>query len=738
MTAALSLAAPPCAAQAVPAGPPPQTAPPAQPGQPRQPGQPAQNDQPPNALLQELNKYPGLLPEFGQLFTKLQHNVQLPPARVESRLLPLLPEATMSYAAFPNYGDAVNQTLKIFQQELQESAVLRDWWQHGSPAATGPKFEEALDKLYQLSQYVGDEIVVSGSLENHNPSLLVVAEIRKPGLKAFLQQLNDLAGKSTKTGLRILDPQELAAAAESSSKEPLVLVRPDFVVASLDVATLRSFNALLDRPSGQFASTAFGQRIVKGYQASQGGVTILAAADVRALLAQVPNGFLQNTTFQRTGFADVKYWVWAHRSIAGKTINESELSFTGPRRGAAAWLAPPGPLGSLDFVSPKAIVVASVLLKDPPQILEDVKAFAGPSNSTFTTITGFEQMTKLSVEEDLLRPLGGELTLEADSILPAPVWQATLRVTDAQHLLQTLNTLLSIGNMTPKQVEDDGVTYYTLHVPSSPPYDIGYAFVDGYWVVASSHERVVEAVRLHKTSESLGKSTKFLAALPPGRSSDVSGLFYQDPVAVLSLGLQKTAPDLVAAVTQLAGETTPSLVCAYGEETAIREASSSSTFDAGAVLAIAAIAIPNLLRSRMAANEASAISSIRTVNVAQVTYQATYPKRGFAPDLATLGPDSAGKPDSAGHANLIDSTLGAASCTAGTWCTKSGYTFRIAAVCRLQLCKEYVLVATPAEVGTTGVRRFCSTSDGVIHFNTDGTLTWPVSAAECRKWTPVE
>jgi len=72
--------------------------------------------------------------------------------------------------------------LKVFRQELQESAVLRDWWQHGELAAAGPKIEDSLEKFYQLHQYLGEEIVVSGSLDGKAPSLLVVAEVRKPGL----------------------------------------------------------------------------------------------------------------------------------------------------------------------------------------------------------------------------------------------------------------------------------------------------------------------------------------------------------------------------------------------------------------------------------------------------------------------------------------------------------------------------------------------------------------------------
>ena len=76
---------------------------------------------------QELKNHPELLAEFGRLFEKLKQNIQFPAPRTESRLLPLLPPPTMSYAAFANYGDVAQQALKIFRQELQESAVLRDW-----------------------------------------------------------------------------------------------------------------------------------------------------------------------------------------------------------------------------------------------------------------------------------------------------------------------------------------------------------------------------------------------------------------------------------------------------------------------------------------------------------------------------------------------------------------------------------------------------------------------------------
>ncbi len=76
-----------------------------------------------------------------------------------------------------------------------------------------------------------------------------------------------------------------------------------------------------------------------------------------------------------------------------------------------------------------------------------------------------------------------------------------------------------------------------------------------------------------------------------------------------------------------------------GRIAALRTASKGGGFDVGAALIVAAIAIPNLLRSRMAANEASAVGSLRSVNTAQITYAGTYPKRDYAPDLTTLGID---------------------------------------------------------------------------------------------------
>ena len=135
------------------------------------------------------------------------------------------------------------------------------------------------------------------------------------------------------------------------------------------------------------------------------------------------------------------------------------------------------------------------------------------------------------------------------------------------------------------------------------------------------------------------------------------------------------------------------------------------------ILIIAAIAIPNLLRSKMAANEASAVATLRTYNTSIVAYQTTY---GTDPskDFSYLGPVAGGGAPSATSADLVDNLLGIAAPT------KSGYTFVYtpdpAPVNGVY--SVYTIVATPVTANVTGQRLFFTDQSGVIRQTTDGTV----------------
>jgi len=144
------------------------------------------------------------------------------------------------------------------------------------------------------------------------------------------------------------------------------------------------------------------------------------------------------------------------------------------------------------------------------------------------------------------------------------------------------------------------------------------------------------------------------------------------------------------------------------------------------ILIIAAIAIPNLLRSKMAANEASAVGSLRTMVTANVTFSSTYGD-GYAPTLGVLGGAATTTVATCNNALLLDSVLSAGG--TGNVSTKAGYSFTYAMTTPISAAPTgcsvaggylFTVVAVPITVGTTGQRGFFVDPSGVIRYTTDG------------------
>jgi prepilin-type N-terminal cleavage/methylation domain-containing protein len=136
------------------------------------------------------------------------------------------------------------------------------------------------------------------------------------------------------------------------------------------------------------------------------------------------------------------------------------------------------------------------------------------------------------------------------------------------------------------------------------------------------------------------------------------------------------------------------------------------------ILIIAAIAIPNLLRARIAANESSAAASERTIATAEVGYSTSYPGVGYPASLAVLGPLDAGCTvgPTITNACIIDFALGSAGVTA-----KSGFLFTAVGANPVGGAnQQYVSDAFPASLNTTGVKEFCGTEDNVVRFVSPG------------------
>jgi type IV pilus assembly protein PilA len=137
------------------------------------------------------------------------------------------------------------------------------------------------------------------------------------------------------------------------------------------------------------------------------------------------------------------------------------------------------------------------------------------------------------------------------------------------------------------------------------------------------------------------------------------------------------------------------------------------------IMIIAAIAIPNLLRARMSANESSAVAAVRSISTAEALYQINYPTSGYG----TLSQLSGSEPCTATSDNacLIDNALAAG--------TRNGYNFTVT-LTGSNPASNYMVVATPITVGSTGKRSFCSGNPASLHQKPDGSTV--ATNTECE------
>ena len=154
------------------------------------------------------------------------------------------------------------------------------------------------------------------------------------------------------------------------------------------------------------------------------------------------------------------------------------------------------------------------------------------------------------------------------------------------------------------------------------------------------------------------------------------------------------------------------------------------------ILVIAAIAIPNLLRSRMQANQAAAVSTLRNINNSQAAYIAEFGGNvGYANTMAKLGQSAACDQNAA---CLVDEVLGCAS----EPCIKGGYGFLLKSTAATAPFPNYNSTATPRALGGTGNSNYCSMEDGVIRQELSSTAAGAaIPRATCidtTKFSPIQ
>lgn len=547
-------------------------------------------------------RYLAVVKELQGLSRDLTQAIDAHEARTSTARLDLMPSGTAIYIALPNVSGDLAQAREMLRQRLAENPELQAWWaEHMGASGQEQNLDDLITHLRDFGSYLGEEVAVSMQIPpagtqtvapgSEAGTMLVLAEVANAaGLPAFLEQevarLNAEAEAhgAHETPLRIVhDPNTETASAEH---QMLLWSDGDVLAASLDMTRLRVLQSVRHGAANPFTSEPFHASLAQAYSE---GVSWLAAVDLDHILGTAAARARQNgrseATLQRSGFADARYLIAERKTDApgGMVENRAVLSFDGPRRGVAAWLAAPAPMGSLDFISPEANFAAAFVVKTPAAMVDDLFGIAEANDPTFAQHKAeIEAREGIDLKHDLAEPLGGEFAFAVDGpMLPVPSWKLIVEVYDAdrlqtaiEHLLERVNQEAVKDGKQPGRIEPEttsGRPGYALTLPASG-LTVHYLYSDGYLIAGPSRSLVDKALQSRSAGYSITGAPDFIALLPQGGQSNFSALVFQNlgsalsPVLGLLGGSGALSADQQKALQALAADAPASLAYAYGED----------------------------------------------------------------------------------------------------------------------------------------------------------------------------
>jgi hypothetical protein len=535
--------------------------------------------------------YLGLLNELSVIQKQIQ-SIPGPGLRYSSNLARYLPQNTVVYAAVPNLGGTLSEVKRIFDQRLAESEVLRDWWQQ-QPASRSGELDQAFTQISAISQYLGNEIVFSvvNSAPHEHGQPVFLSETARPGLRDYLEQ-------HAPVGLRVIDAA--SSTPPAAGKDSLfVSFAGDLVIASPDPSQVQSIARRVAHPDGNsLAQTPFYARLAQSYNA---GVGYLLAIDMEQMVSNSVN----NPKQVPPGFQNAQYLVLEKRDLAGKPEMRASLSFAGAREGLASWLGAPGPMGSLDFVSPDASFAVSFVMKDPRMVMQELLTYVSQSDARAEEgLNKMQEQLGVNLEDDLAASFGGDATFAIDgTLLPVPAWKFAAEIYNPAHLQQTISTLVEhfnqhadagAGKFALSSEEIDRRTFYALGNDKAPNLAAYYTFVDGYVLAAPSKGILLQAIHNREAGYTLASSAAFQSQLPDDSYTNFSAIIYHHigkslgAIADELKGSSALTEEQRQSLSALLANTAPGLICVYGEPNRIVAASKSSFlgFDLGTLAGI--------------------------------------------------------------------------------------------------------------------------------------------------------
>jgi hypothetical protein len=545
------------------------------------------------AWSQQLDRHVALLRELTQLGQELDWTVAGPSRRHSTRLLDLAPADTVVYAAIPNLSGALGEAYDLVRSKVDSNPVLHEWWERSVvPAGADANLERAVAKIRSYGLHFGEEIQLTLQMDpaNEVQEPVILAEVMHPAelrelLHAELDQLAPHAGPGT-----VVLEGEIPTITRRTSSGPhdafFMWIHDGLFAASPRREPIERVAASVAAGGSAFAGTPFHARLAELYR---DGVEWALGVDLRRILGHAAD----RAAAERTGLLDVQHLIVRHREAEGHAETEAVLTFEQPRRGIASWLAEPGPMGSLEFVSQDASMVAAFVIKTPSALIEDLLSIMAASDGELPErLEAVEREHGLDLRRDIADPLGGEFAFALDGpLLPKPSWKLVVEVYDFERLEHSIELVLERLNASLAEhgkpgfrlehVDAGDRVYHAIH-SAQGGMAVHYVFADGYLVAAPSRVLLDRALGLRGSGLSLPRSPRFVALLPQDGRLNFSALAYENLGPVVgplasSLGsmADRLSPDQVAMIEALARETSASLAYAYGERNRIVMAASS-------------------------------------------------------------------------------------------------------------------------------------------------------------------
>ena len=538
------------------------------------------------AWSRNANHYREVLSALASVNTDLR-NVEQPSERNSTHLLDLMPENTVVYAALPNLASTIAESHRIIQERMSHNEALRVWWEK-EQAGRGQNMDQVVETIRQFGSYLGDEIAVSVAIDQKGEpgEPLVLAELKNSaGFREFLeQQIGQYSGDQKSKAKLVFVESPKTAVAVDGNDQLYVWIQDNLFAGSPKLQQLQNLeNVIAGGGQSSFTATPFRSRIAQVYQEGAG---LVVAANLEKVVEQTKAERMKDSdaaknesALQQLGILSVKYFVLNQKDSNGKTNTEASLSFSDTQRGIPSWLAAPGPMGSLEYISPDANVVAGFVVKNPASMVDDLLGVLETvAPDLRKTLEQQATARGLNVRDDIAMPLGGEFAFAIDGpILPMPSWKLVFEVNEPAHLQSTLERVVEEVNkeaakfgkkgLAWQQADLGGRKYFTLKSSDFGLVEVNYTFANGYMIVAPSRGLVERALTVRDSGFSLLHSAKFTAGLPADGNANFSAVFYHNIGGLVPAGLASTAEKLPSgpseAVKAITADMPPTLAYAY-------------------------------------------------------------------------------------------------------------------------------------------------------------------------------